>query len=332
LIFRLRKAQGVPVRRLLLLVGAAVAPWLWFVVRDLPLGTPGAVLAIGLPVLVAAVAVLAGTYALRGRGARRDAAGVLAVSTLLAGMVIVVEPWLPQDAGGVGSAGVTVVAANVGGRSAAAGVLTDAGADVVVLSEADERLVARLAPGFPYRYVRIEDTYGPDVAVLSRFPLQVLDPVGPTVPGARVRIEGPDGPFVLYGLHVPRPWPTGGADQVYQATPQEHRRVLERLAEQVRAEPGPVVVAGDLNSVDRERGYRMLLAAGLVDAMRDTPSGPTSMGPWLPLLARIDHVLVSAGWCGDGARRFALPGSSHRAVTATVGPCAGGGSGAARLR
>lgn len=316
--------SGTTGRKAVLVLAAAVAPWLWFAVREIPLGTPGAVLAIGMPVLVATVAVVAGTYALRGRGVRRDAAGVAAVSTLLAGTVIVVGPWLPRDAGEVGSAGVRVVAANVGGRSAAAAVLAAADADVVVLSEADERLVARLAPGFAHRYVRIEDTYGPDVAVLSRFPLQVLDPVGPAVPGARVRVDGPDGPFVLYGLHVARPWPTGGTDRVYQATPREHRRLLDRLAEQVRAEPGPVVVAGDLNTVDREREYRALLAAGLVDAMLDAPAGPTSVGGWLPLLARIDHVLVSTGWCGDDARRFGLPGSSHRAVAVRVGPCASG--------
>jgi hypothetical protein len=34
-----------------------------------------------------------------------------------------------------------------------------------------------------------------------------------------------------------------------------------------------------------------------------------------------DHILVSRGWCGDGAGQVALPGSDHRGVLATVGPC-----------
>lgn len=298
---------------------AALLPWLWFVVRDVPLGTAGEVLAVGMPVFVLLVAAVAGVFAVRHRA---PAAGVLAVSTVLAGAVVTVGPWLPRDEGAVAGQGVTVVAANVGGRGVARERIARAGADVVVLSEADEELVERLEPEFPYRYVRIEETYGPDVAVLSRFPMRVLDAVGPEMPGVRVRIEGPDGPFVLYGLHVPRPWPTGGTDEVYQATPAEHRAVVQRLAARVRAETGPVVVAGDLNNVDREPDFRTLLDAGLVDAMRDAAGGPTSVGAWLPLLARIDHVLVSTGWCGDAARRFSVPGSSHRAVMATVGPCA----------
>ncbi|MDN5748784.1 MAG: hypothetical protein L0H64_09780, partial [Pseudonocardia sp.] len=79
----------------------------------------------------------------------------------------------------------------------------------------------------------------------------------------------------------------------------------------------------DLNSTDRGRDYRTLTRdAGLVDAMRDTVGLPTSVGKWRFLLARIDHVLLSPGWCGDDARRVPMPGSSHRAVTVTVGPCA----------
>ena len=38
-------------------------------------------------------------------------------------------------------------------------------------------------------------------------------------------------------------------------------------------------------------------------------------------VVRIDHILVSRGWCDDGAGQVALPGSDHRGVLATVGPC-----------
>jgi endonuclease/exonuclease/phosphatase family metal-dependent hydrolase len=129
------------------------------------------------------------------------------------------------------------------------------------------------------------------------------------------------GPFVLYALHVPRPWYTvrGG----YQVSPPEHSRLLEVLARRVAAQRLPAVVVGDLNTSDRTRDYRALLAeGGLVDAMRDGWGGPTSVTRWAPLLARIDHVLVTSGWCGDDPARPALEASDHRGVTATVGRCA----------
>jgi hypothetical protein len=57
--------------------------------------------------------------------------------------------------------------------------------------------------------------------------------------------------------------------------------------------------------------------------MRDGWAGPTSVGQWAPLLVRIDHVLVTQGWCGDDPARPPLTRSDHSAVAATVGPCAG---------
>jgi len=88
------------------------------------------------------------------------------------------------------------------------------------------------------------------------------------------------------------------------------------------------VVLGDLNLTDRGRGYHQVLGqAHLVDAMRASGTGFSSIGKWTPLLLRIDHVLVSGGpagpgWCGDDAHQLELPRSDHRAVAATVGPCA----------
>ena len=100
-------------------------------------------------------------------------------------------------------------------------------------------------------------------------------------------------------------------------------RIVERLGDRVASERVPVVVAGDLNSADRAPDYRALVArGGLIDAMRAGWAGPTSVGKWQPLLVRIDHVLVSAGWCGDGPRRFHIPGSDHVGVTVSIGPCA----------
>ena len=292
---------------------ALVAPWCWFLLRD-RLGAVALGVAILMPVLVplaaAALVVLVRP--------RRVAAAV-AASTLLAGVVAVVLPWTPQDAGAVAAGrAVTVASANVRGRATAAGALVAADADVLVISEMAPGLRAPLAAHYPYR---AETAAGPDVAVFSRLPLEA--PRTGDLPGLRVEVAGRGGPFVLYALHVPRPWITG-ASEGYQATPDEHLRIVEGIRDRAAAERSPVVVTGDLNSSDRAPDYRALVRGGLVDAMRAEWAGPTQVGRWRPLLVRIDHVLVGPGWCGDGARRLDLPRSDHAGVTVAVGPCVRG--------
>jgi len=300
-------------------VVAAALPWTWYAVRDLPWGAVVEVPAVGLPVLAVTVAAVAGWQARRRRSLP---AAVLALSTLALGLTATLGPWLPRDAGSVAGRGVTVLAANTDGDLASGPALLGARADVLIVAELAEDLVDDLTVAYPHRYVRVHPEDDPDLGVFSRYPLRLLEPVGPDLPGARLQVAGPDGAFVLYGLHVPRPWFSGASSSRYQATAPEHRRLVKAVNEKVRTERLPVVLAGDLNSVDRERDYRTALRTGLVDAMRDAPGGPTSVGKWLALLGRIDHILVSVGWCGDEARRLPLPGSSHRGVLATVGPCA----------
>jgi Endonuclease/Exonuclease/phosphatase family len=291
---------------------AAALPWSWFLLRD-PLGAVGDVLAILLPVLVA-VAFVAGLAAAR----RRRSWLVAAASVLAFGVVTVTVPWLPADAGAVRpGAGVTVVAANVRGLTDSANELT--GAQVLVVSEYPAGLGPLLASRYPYRLAWSNE---PGVAVFSTLPLRLLGGPEADLPGLRVRVDGPQGPFVLYALHVPRPWFTERGS--YQATVAEHHAIVDAVAAQVAAETLPVVVAGDLNSPDRGRDYRHLTAA-TVDATRDGAVTFTSTGQWTALLLRIDHILVTPGWCGDAARQIGLPGSDHRGVMATVGPCAAPG-------
>ncbi|MDD7937421.1 endonuclease/exonuclease/phosphatase family protein [Actinomycetospora lutea] len=290
----------------------AALPWAWFPLRD-ELALVGDVLAIVLPVL-AVLAALGALVLSRRRGTWWGLP--TAVSVLLAAAVAVVGPWTPQDAGTVRpGAGITVASANVTATTATLPALQASGADVLVVVENDRRIDAALAATHRYHL----DAGGtPAVGVYSRFPLRLLDPPSPGFPGVRAAVDAPT-PFVLYGLHVPRPWWTGGFG--YQSTPAEHHRLVEALAARVAREPGPVVVAGDLNSTDRARDYR-LLDADLVDAVRDGWAGPTSVTQWRAFLLRIDHLFVSRGWCGDGAHRIELPGSDHDAIAATVGPCA----------
>ncbi len=290
----------------------AAVPWSWFLLRD-ALGVVGDVVAVLLPVVVAAVVVGA---ALAARWRREWL--VAAASALVLGVVAVVGPWLPADDGTVApGAAVTVGAANVMGVRTPGAALLAADPDVLVVSEYAPALGTALSDAYPYRET---EQGGPGVAVFSRLPIRLLEGPGPALPGMRVQVDGPAGPFVVYALHVPRPWLTdeGG----YQATVAEHHAIMTALVARVAAEPGPVVVAGDLNSPDRGRDYRFLVGpTHLVDAARSGAVSFTSTGKWLPLLLRIDHLLVTPGWCADGSRQITLPGSDHRGVTAAVGPC-----------
>ena len=296
----------------------AALPWTWFLLRG-ALGPVTDVLALLLPLVLGAVVAVAVAVALR---RRRAGALVVAVSTLLTAVVAVAGPWLPADAGPVSAdEALIVAAANVDGQDRPMDALRAVDADLWVVPELSAAVYFGLTATHPHEL--LSATTPPNVAVFSRYPLQLLEGAGPDLPGQRIRVDGPAGPFVLYALHVPRPWILG--DTVgYQVSVSEHQRIAEAVAARVARETLPVVVAGDLNSTDRGRDYRALVpGTGLVDAMRAGVAGPTSVGKWRLLLARIDHVLVSPGWCGDDPRRVGVPGSSHRAVTVTVGPCAG---------
>lgn len=300
----------------------AALPWAWFAVRDA--GPAADVVAIAMPVLVGAVAVGAAAAALvPGSPARRRRAALLGLSTLLMGVVAVLGPWVPAGQGAVGGRGVSVLGGNVDYQDTPTPTMIDVDADLVVVPELAPDTVDDFGAEYPYAVVG-GPTNSP-LGVFSRYPFRLLEDAGTDLPGLRVLVDGPDGAFVLYALHIPRPWFAHGAGD-YEVSVAEHFALARSVADRVRAETAPVVVVGDLNSTDRGRDYRVLTGdGGLRDVMRESWGGPTSVGKWLPLLGRIDHVLVGGGWCGDGARREELPGSSHRAVHATVGPCVGSG-------
>ncbi|HEY0811769.1 MAG TPA: endonuclease/exonuclease/phosphatase family protein [Pseudonocardia sp.] len=291
----------------------AALPWAWFPLRDL-LGVVGDPIAILLPVLVVVTVVAALAI-----GRRR--AVPFAASVLLAGTVAIVTPWTPADAGTVSAgSGVTLASANVTGKAATLPALRAVGADVLVVAENSKAVDKGLAAAYPYHVSRVGPS--PSVGVYSRFPLRLLQPPGPDLPGMRVAVDAPS-PFVLYALHVPRPW--WGGVPGYQVSSEEHHRIVTAVAAQAAREPGAVVLAGDFNSTDRGRDYRLLTdATGLTDAMRDGWVGPTSVTTWRLFLLRIDHILVTRGWCGDATGRFVLPQSDHDGITATIGPCASG--------
>lgn len=307
--------DGAAQHRHLAAATVASLPWWWFAVRDL--GPWADVAAIFLPAALVPVALAMAWAAVH----RRAVAVSVAASWTLFAVVALTGPWWPLEGAAPAAPTVRVVVGNVLGANpetvAAAADLTAQNPDVLVVSEDHEEIDAQLRRSFAHAMT--SDSGGRGAGVYTDLPVTRL-PLPPRLRGrrgVRVRIDGPAGPFVLYALHLPRPWSYDTAD--YQVTPTEYRRVITDIVASVRAEQGPVVVAGDLNLVDRTSWYRTITST-LRDAMRSSWAGPTSRR-WWPLLARIDHVLESPSWCATGAHRFTIAGSDHRGVSAAVGPC-----------
>lgn len=165
----------------------------------------------------------------------------------------------------------------------------------------------------------------PSVGVYSNYPISVLDdPIESVVdgglPGFRVRIDAPAGPTVLYALHIPRPFPGNGS---YELSVSEHVQLVRAIADAVAQETEPVVVAGDLNSIDRGQSYRALTAV-LDDAMRQSgwavPTADRPL-PWSLLFARLDHILLSSSLCAENGASRDTQYADHRPLVADVGPC-----------
>jgi hypothetical protein len=312
------------VRRYGVTVVAGVVPWAWFLVRD-RLGVVTDVLAILLPALAVATFLGVGFF-----GRRHRAAVLFAVSALLVGIVGTVAPWIPHGSGTVDQArAVRIAAANIGsGELDGADNLLAQKADVLVVSEIGQPLTARLSESYP---VHVADWNGPSIGIFSRWPMTVIEKPGPDLPGFVLRVQAPSGEFDLIAAHVPRPWWTSGGSTYqsgmdngssYETTVADHHRLIEQIAARVARSDRPVVVAGDLNTTDRGRDYRVLTNR-LHDAMLDTWGRPSQIGRWSALLVRIDHIFVKPGWCSDNATQYPVKASDHHGITTTIGPCAG---------
>jgi endonuclease/exonuclease/phosphatase (EEP) superfamily protein YafD len=301
-----------------LAIGAAVVPWLWFVVRDLSVVME--VVAVLLPplVLLGVLALLAGAAL-----TRNPAFVWSAASLTLLGVVAILLPWLPHPTGRPAD-GVTIAVANVLGGNrqpeAAARDLLALHADVLVVPENTPRVDKVLRQAYPFTHRAPHGT--PWLGVYANIPVTKLaypsDLSLATSRYARIEVGTPT-PFVLWALHLPRPWlfPKGG----YQLRPGGHARVLSDVIRHMEAERLPVVAAGDLNLTDRGRGYRKL-TAHLDDAMSSIRGARSEIKPsFRPLLLNIDHILEPPSWCADQARRFRISGSDHRGIGARIGPC-----------
>ncbi|MDN5751136.1 MAG: hypothetical protein L0H64_21940, partial [Pseudonocardia sp.] len=184
-------------------------PWTWFLVRDVP-GPLTDLIAILLPLLAGGVVAAAVLVAV-GRPRIRAGALAAALSTLVAGTVAVVGPWLPADAGAVAApGGMVVAAANVDDQGKPLEALRPVDADLWVVPELSDEVREEFEVTYPHHLVGTADD--PRIGVFSRYPLRLLEGAGADLPGERIEVDGPTGPFVLYALHIPRPWILGDSD------------------------------------------------------------------------------------------------------------------------
>ena len=311
----LRRPSGVELGA----IAASLLPWTWYLVRNRDPRLD--VVALGWPLFGVAISALCWGVTVLGR---RWTSAAVALSWTMCTLAVVVAPWRPHDPGPVRASGrVRIAAANVlGDHTYPPGVLRQVDAqhpDVLVVSELSGNARPTYAAAFPFVITEPVDQEQ-SVGVFSRYRLHDLGlpPALRSQRGHRVRVDAPGGPFVLYALHLQKPGPNPSSVEVGFRT---HKHLIDAVVRSVRAETLPVVVAGDLNLVDRSSGYRELTDV-LDDAMHAGWVGPTSLKrSTKPLLARIDHIFEPPSWCADDAHTFTIRGSDHRGVVTTIGPC-----------
>jgi len=305
-----RPARARP-RHTLLAVALIAAPWMWFVLRDHDGGLAD-VLAVGLPLVAVGALLILGLVAIV---RRRWMPLWVGISVFLACLAAVVEPRLPRSAP-LPERPVKIAMANVYDRNqvpdAAIAALESRSVDVLATVEMNATFWERLdgIAALPYGVV-----YG-ELGVHGRWPMTLLRPAGlPRSRVLRVRVDAPGRPFVLYVAHALNPRTGTSAFAAQQAFA---RSVVATASRERR----PVVVVGDFNTSDRTLAYR-ILDGSLRDAMREGGvAGSTYFGGWWPaLMLRIDHVFVSTDWCAADGSTFRVPGSDHRGIEVSVGPC-----------
>jgi endonuclease/exonuclease/phosphatase (EEP) superfamily protein YafD len=285
-------------------------PWCWFLVR----GVDGVadLVAVVLPAVGFGAFLVAGVLL----SFRRYVAGATAASLFLVCLVASVGPRLPLRTADP-SPGITVISDNVlsttrwPGKAAIA--MTTRDADVMVAVEMGPRFIVHMEEDttrYPFHVV------AGGQGVWSRWPVsQLAQPEGlPPDRIARFAIDADGLSIVVYTVHLLNP--------LHETSFAAQHDMVERLLDAVGAETDPVIVAGDLNLTDRSSAYR-LLGSAMHDAMRTGwwAASTYRYGLWRELSLRIDHLFVPSDWCAVDAKTFGVPGSDHRGIESTVGPC-----------
>ncbi len=216
--------------------------------------------------------------------------------------------------------------------------------DVVFLQDVDHVMQGPLGTHFLDWNICSSGQY----VIASRWPLEKAEGLPMSLPDQpiyflRTVLQFGSTPITLYDVHLLTPRDGLKAMRVARSHPGrfpeavedlqdnvDHRLLQARaLADYVRQEPGPVLVAGDLNSPDGSLACRMLRDAGLHDAFAEGGRGYgytyghnllRGRMTWLPSLSsmRIDHIMPSPRlrtlrcWTGNGEA------SDHRPVIADL--------------
>lgn len=192
-------------------------------------------------------------------------------------------------------------------------LVTEQQPDVLLALEPDAwwaRALRPLQPAYPYRVeLPRPDAYG--MILYSRLPLadtQVQDLLQNGVPSIRTHLRLPNGhQITFYGVHPTPPIPDKYPDGVGR-----RGRALREMADAVRLDTLPSVVAGDFNDVSWSSTIHQLTRDGelhdvsLGRGLYNTFDARSHLARW-PL----DHFFVSAPWRVVELKRLPDVGSDH---------------------
>lgn len=243
--------------------------------------------------------------------------GLVACALLLAAVGPQWFPHGPRPA--EGAPAVRLYSANLWARNGDVEAITAsiraADADVVVLIELGDAPAARLdevLAGYPHRVAtpRIDRPGGAARSVIaSRLPLTPIPDRADGLHAVGATLRTPIGPVHLLGVHLTRPWP-------FQ---EQWGQISQTMALQAIVEDldGPVLVAGDFNSVSSARiGRQVRDDVGLHPA-------PGFPGTWpavlpSPLGMTIDQVWATPDLAFVSRRLGKATGSDHRPVVTEI--------------
>ena len=244
----------------------------------------------------------------------------LAVAVLLACHVAWLAPLFVDDHRGAATAKFRLMTFNMFDGEADLGEIAEqaARADVVILIEATPAALRALKPydwdkRFPYALGDPKDGLF-NTAIYSRFPLSRSSQIGHTSFqqwATTVRVPRV-GAIRLLAVHPCNPY--CGGDRWSSEHRQVRRAVIDNLDQ-------PLVVAGDFNAVDDHGPMQALKRAGLKSATDVAGAGwlptyPANRG--FPPLLPIDHIMINKDLTATSVTTFAVSGSDHRGLLATL--------------
>ncbi len=255
-------------------------------------------------------------------GRRRLAAlaGIAAVVNLATILPIYIPARRDQPSSAAGFQPVRLVSFNVLGKNRqyddVAGWLRNESADVVLLMEVQPHwmpAIESLRDLYPHQQVEPRrDNFG--IALLSKSPWDKIETVefgSAELPSVVATFNSEGTPWTLVGTH---PLPPGSA----QAAAARNEQLAD-IGKFVKHQPGPVLVAGDLNLTEHSPYFNDLLRAGDLHDSRQGIGIQASWSARLPGLdLPLDHVLVSREWIVNSRRVGPHLGSDHRPVVAQL--------------